>query len=269
MKTLSIFDFKKYKEYLKTTLATEGERRGMRTKLADALQCQSAFISQVLNGEANFSLEHAVKIQKFMGHTDEEAHFFMLLVHLGRAGSRELEVYFQKQIDRILAQREKIQERIDVKRSLSAENQAVYYSSWIYAAAHVLISTPSCQTREALARRLQVPQSRATEIIEFLLEAGLAIEERGKLRYGEARIHLGADSKLISKPHTNLRLRAIHSLDTPEEQNLHYSAFYSLAERDVPLVRTMMLKMLEEMEPILRKSPEETAYGIGMDFFRI
>ena len=269
MKTLSIFDFKNYKEYLKTTLATEGKRRGLRTKLAEALQCQSAFISQVLNGDANFSLEHAVQIGKFLEHTDDESHFFMLLVHQERSGSKDLTAYFQGQIDAILQRRERIQERIDVKRSLSLENQAIYYSSWIYAAAHVLISTPSCQTRETLARRLQISQARAAEIIKFLLQAGLAIEEHGKLRYGEARIHLGADSKLISKPHTNLRLRAIHSLDTPEEQNLHYSAFYSLAEKDVPLVRAMMLKMLEEMEPILRKSPEETAYGIGMDFFRI
>ena len=103
---MSIYDFEEYKKYLnvKAFLMMQSER-GIKSKLARHLNCQTGFISQVLNGMAHFSLEHAIKINDFVGHSEDEAHFFMLLVQLSKAGNHDLKLYYKSQMEKILNRR--------------------------------------------------------------------------------------------------------------------------------------------------------------------
>lgn len=267
-KQTSVFDYNDYKKFLTSRLSTTGENRGARSRLAAALNCQTAFISQVLNGDTHFSLEHAVLIEKFLKLAPDEAHFFMLLVHLGRAGSKTLQDYYHEQIQSIRSKREKIQERIHVNKSLSLENQMTYYSWWIYGAAHVLVSIPGIQTRQALSEKLKLPIKKTSEVVDFLLGAGLIEEEKGLLNVGETRIHLSANHPLISKHHANLRALALQTLDTQTTTDLHYSAMYTIAFEDAPKVKEKILKLIEELHQMLGPSKEELGCGIGIDFFR-
>ncbi len=77
---ITIFDYKDYRKYVEMKLPITGAKRGVRTRLAMALSCQTAFISRVLHEEAHFSLEHAVVINRFLIHTDEESNFFILMI---------------------------------------------------------------------------------------------------------------------------------------------------------------------------------------------
>src|SRR5271168_3515074 len=114
-----IFDYRDYKKYLNVALSTEGTSRGSRSRLAAKLRCQTAFISHVLNGNSHFSLEHAVVISQFLGHTPEESRYFILLVSLGRAGTKALEEHFKNQIEEIQRKRTQIKEHITTDRTLS------------------------------------------------------------------------------------------------------------------------------------------------------
>jgi uncharacterized protein (TIGR02147 family) len=265
----SLFEFSDYKLYLSQVLETTGAKRGARSRLAEALGCQTAFISQVLNGKIHFSLEHSVKISEFIGLSTDESHFFMLLVHLGRAGTKALQFYYQQQIDEVQRKRQFIRERIQIKQTLSKEDQAAYYSSWIYAAIHVLLSVPKFQTRIAVADHLRLSPALVSECLDFLVSLGLATRQGEQFKIGTARIHLGQDSPLISKHHTNWRMKAIQSLDAPPKGDLHYSSVISLAENDAKRVRGMLLEVLEKTEPILKDSKEEAVFSMCIDLFRI
>jgi uncharacterized protein (TIGR02147 family) len=265
----SLFEFDDYKKYLVYILQTKGSSRGLRSRLAVHLRCQTAYISQALNGRVHFSLEHAIRISDFLGHSEEEGTFFMLLVHLGRAGSTTLKDYYHKQIDLILKRRQIIRERIHVKNVLSTETQTIYYSSWYYAAIHILISIPRFQTKAAIAEALKLPISTVSDGIEFLVSSGLAIFCSGKYKIGASRIHLGQDSPLISKHHINWKMRAIHALDVPANQDLHYSSVISLSDNDSSKIRSILLNAIEKTEPILKESNEENAYCLALDFFQI
>jgi uncharacterized protein (TIGR02147 family) len=267
-----IFDFRDYKKYLNTALSTEGANRGSRSRLAEKLRCQTAFISHVLNGNSHFSLEHAVVISQFLGHTPEESRYFILLVSLGRAGTKALEEHFNTQIAEIQRKRTQIKERISTDRSLSLETQMRYYSAWYYSAIHVATSIPQCRTRDAIATALGLAPALVAECLEFLMEHSLVITEKGRYTIGPVRIHLGADSPIISKMHSNWRLQALQSLERPisaTAADLHYSGAITLSRKDAKRIRDVLLKAIDQTEQIFRPSSEEVVYCVAMDWFHL
>jgi uncharacterized protein (TIGR02147 family) len=265
----SLYEFKDYKAYLSQRLSTSGELRGLRSRLAERLGCNAAFVSQVLKGTAHFSLEHAVLINDFLSHDEDETHFFMLLVQWGRAGSQRLEKYYRTQIEEILARRKLISERIGEAKSLSELDQTLYYSAWYYSAVHVLTAIPRFHDQDSIARALGISRQVTSEALEVLLRAGLVTQSNGKWKCTSARIHLNKNSPMISKHHANWRLKALQELDQRRPENLHFSGTWSFAEKDVDRIRSVLLESIERAEPILRDSKEETAFGIGLDFFRL
>jgi uncharacterized protein (TIGR02147 family) len=267
-----IFDSRDYKKYLNTALSTEGAGRGSRSRLAEALRCQTAFISHVLNGNSHFSLEHAVVISKFLNHTPEESRYFLLLIGLGRAGSKALEDHFKSQIDEIQRKRTQIKERITTDRALNTEAQMRYYSAWYYSAIHVATSVPEYQTRDALAATLGLAPGLVSECLEFLVECGLVVAKNNRFVIGPVRMHLGADSPMISRLHANWRLQSLQSLERPVSataMDLHYSTVLTLSHADAKRVRETLLRAVDETEKIFRPSPEEVVYCVGMDWFRV
>lgn len=263
------FAYDDYRAYLESRLATTGKQRGLRARMAKDLRCQSAYISRVLAGESHFSLEHAIQISRFLGHGDLEREYFLLLVEEARAGSQELAEFFREKREEVRARRLVIAERIKVKKELSREDQVTYYSSWLYAAIHVMLTVPAFQTVEEIARYLQLPVSKVSTILEFLEQAGLASRQGARYQTGETRIHLGKDSPMISRHHANWRLRAMQAMDQPSPDSLFFSGPISIAEHDVGNVRAKLLKLLEEIEPYFRQGKEECVVCLDLDFFRL
>jgi uncharacterized protein (TIGR02147 family) len=265
----SVFEYTEYKKYLKAVLATSGAKRGLRSKLATALRCQTSFISRVINGQAEFSAEHAIVINSFLQHTETEGDYFVLLVLHERSGSKQLKAHYEKQIRQIQEKREQIRERIQVKRQLSTEAQMTYYSAWYYAAIHILITVPAFQAPTAIASHLKLPLPLVSECLDFLVSAGLAVQNGDRYQTGTARIHLGKDSPMISKHHANWRMRAIHATDERSRENLFFSGPISISEADAHEIRSRLLKMLEELEPTIQASKEEAVFCLDLDFFRV
>lgn len=262
---MTVFEATGYKTYLTKRLAL----RGMRSGLAVKLGCRPAHISQVLGGKTHFSLEYAVEIDRFLGHAADESRYFLLLVHRDRAGTKDLRHYYENQLEAIRRERTEVRRRISVEGTVAAQFHDRYYASWLYAAIHVMLSIPRLQNAAALAEQLRLPLEQVAGILAFLERAGLARREGTRWRITQKRIHLDAESPLIARHHTNWRLKAVQSCDAGRAENLHYSAVFTLAEADIPKVREIFLQSLREAEGVLVASPEETTFGIGVDFFRV
>jgi uncharacterized protein (TIGR02147 family) len=265
----SVFEYSDYKKYLSIRLATQGPTRGFRARLAAILRCRAAYISQVLNGPTDFSLEHAILIDQYLEHTSEESHYFILLVQYGRAGSKNLEAFFARQMENIKSNREIISKRIKGKQVLSLEDQVVYYGRWYYSAIHTLLLIPQYQTKQAIANYLSLPLSTVSEVLDFLLSKGFAREEKGKFVSGNKRTHLGTDSPLLPKHHMNWRVKTIQSLDRKPEGDLHYSGSIALSIKSAERIKTILLESIERMEPVIRETGEEAAFCVCLDFFKI
>jgi hypothetical protein len=196
-------------------------------------------------------------------------HFFMLLVNQERAGHHRLKEYFADQIQEILQKREVISERIQVKQGLSEEARQTYYSTWYYAAIHILLSVPSMQTLPALVNHLRLPPKLVQEALDFLASVGLAQMKGERYKIGTSRIHLGKGSPLLAKHHMNWRLKTMQSLEGGSPEDLHYSSVISLSSKDAKKIKEMALSLLESAEPIINASPEEEVFAFTIDFFTV
>jgi uncharacterized protein (TIGR02147 family) len=264
----SIYEFRDYKRYLITLTKTAG--RGFKKALAQAAQCQTTYISQVLGGRANFSLEQAQAAGGFLGLTPNEVFYFLLLVQKARAGTAELRNFLDKRIDEEHAKYLLIRERVKIKNTLSEEAKAEYYSSWQYAAVHLLLTIPQYQEPRSIAKRLHLPLRRVSEILGFLGSVGLAEQKGGKYLPGQKQLYLEKTSPLISKHHTNWRMKAIQSFENgASEDQLHFSSVFTLTLDVAEKIRHILVKTIEETVHLVKQAPEEELVAMNVDFFEL
>lgn len=266
-----IYTAKAYKAYCLEWLHSQPEEgRGQRSVIAKAMGCQTAYVSQVLNGNAHLSAEQAHALSKHMGHNEEEMKFFLLLVQKDRAGTKDLKDYYERELELIRKNQLILKTRWKVGEEISREDQATYYSSWHYAAIHMLVTVPGFHSKSAIAKRLQLSLESTANALQFLVRTGLVAEEAsGKFTGGKSRMHLGNQTADIIKHHTNWRLRALTSLDREALDELHYSSAVSIAIEDAKVIKELFVKAIENAKQKIRDSKEEEIYSLCLDFFKV
>jgi uncharacterized protein (TIGR02147 family) len=264
----SLFEFGDYKAYLLARIAQmPGGGRGFRSQIAEAIRSQKAFVSQVLKGDAHFNLEHADLINPLLHHDAEEARYFLLLVQYARAGTESLRGFFQKELARISEARLILKNRVGSAEDVSEEDRGTYYSSWVYGAIRVGLTIPRLRKREVLSQALGIREDHLLEALAFLEKAGLIEREGEQYLPSKRHLHLGDDSSLIVRHHTNWRLRAMDAISRADKSELHYSAVVSLSAADAKRIRAILVNAVEMSMAVVKDSPEEELFVICADLF--
>ena len=266
---MRIWEFNNYREYLNHKLGGAGSRTGLRTKLAAAIPVHTTFVSQVLRGRNDFSLEQAECINEFLEHSEDEAEYFILLVSKDRAGHVRLRKRFEKKLIAMRDERLNIKHRLEATAAVSEKDREKFYSSALYGAIHVLAAIPQFQTLDALAEAIRISKSRTRTMVDFMLKIGVLKEEKEKIKSGANHVHLGNESELILKHHANWRYHTIANLQFLDRDDLHYSGCLSLSVADAFKIKESILANLKENVDLISKSKEETAYVMNFDFYKL
>jgi uncharacterized protein (TIGR02147 family) len=266
----SIFEYSDYKLYLKEKIQSlPSKGRGVKLKLAEYLQCQNTFVSQVLNGEPHFSLEQGARLNNFFDHSNDEAKFFLLLLHFSRAGNSELKKFYQEEMSFLITKNSDLKKRTNMKGSLREKDQDIYYSSWLYSAIHILVTINEFRNVSQISKRFNLSKDKTLEILGFLTDSGLLQRDGSNYTSGSTRIHLSKDSPHINRHHTNWRMRAVNSIDMNQPSDLHFSNVVSMGEKDIVRIREIFIKAIAEARSIIKDSPEEKLHSICVDFFEV
>lgn len=266
----SIFEYHNYKKFIIDLIDNSpSEGRGRRKALAESIRCQVAHITHVLSGENHFSMEQAESAARYFALTKDETEYFLLLVQHNRAGTVELRKFMDGLLQELREKNSLLKGRLKIKDTLSREDQAIYYSSWYYAAVHMALTVPTFRSSEKIAEKLGLTAARVQEILEFLLQKGLAHKIANQYRTEKPFLHLEKNSPLISKHHANFRVRALQALDHERNHDLHYSLVFSVEKKDLPKVRECLVKALEGCAEIIRPSREEELACLCIDLFSV
>jgi uncharacterized protein (TIGR02147 family) len=263
---MSIFEYSDYRDYMRAELNNDVER-GARSKLAAALRCQNSFISQILKKTVHLSFDHAILAADFFNLTTDRKAYFMNLVQLNRAGSKQLEDFYRAQLTEIKSRQLVISERIKPLFKITKHEQAIYYSNWWYASIHIMTALPEFSNPAEISSRLALPFEVIENAIEFLVNAGFIEKKSGKLSIGKARIHIEAKSPLASRHHANWRIHAAKVAESANKENLHYSSVIGISKKDAIKIKHEILNLIEKSEAILKDSKEEAPYIFLMDFY--
>lgn len=266
---MNVYDFKDYRSYLLSVLGDKTQRRGLKSQAAQYVGCHTTVISQVLNGKIDLSLEQAEKFTRFLNLSEDEEHYFLLMVQKSRSGTKALQSYFQKQIDHHIELHMDMKKRMGRTELVPKEVSQIYYSSWIYAAIHIALTVPEFRDPFTLARKFGVPETQVLEVLDFLMNANLAVKEKGAYKVGPKHIHLSAQSPYIFNHHRNWRLRALQNFELKRKEDLHYSSAISLSKDDVFGVKESLIEHLKSVNKLIGASKEEEVYALNFDFFKL
>lgn len=271
MSASKVFEYVDYKAYLKNRLdGGGGPRSGKRTAFARALGCQAAYLSRVLNGDAQLSLEQADRASQFFGHAAEEERFFFYLVLWNRAGTLSLRKKLATELASLKESQLQLKNRVPLQQPLALDRQVTYYSAWYYTAVHMLLDIDADWTPDRIARALGLSLERTQQVLAFLVESGLVERARDGYRIREKQTHLDAGSPLVSRHHINWRMRAIGHLESGEADGLHYSSVITVAREDIPKIREILLSAIEQVRGTVRATgPEEVLYSYALDLFPV
>jgi uncharacterized protein (TIGR02147 family) len=268
--SLSVFEFESYRSFLNDFILAQPNRgRGWGARIAGHTGCHTSFVSQVLSGRADFSVDQAFKLSSLLGFTEEETDYFLLLVSRERAGFDEMKGHYTKKITEMRAKRKEVVHRIGRSAQLKAIDQMKYYSSWHYALLHVLCAIPQFRTKEAIGDASRLELARVAEVLQDLEAMGLVEQKQNEWHRTERQLHLPANSPMIQKHHQNWRLKALESVDQPKQHELHYSSLVGIAKADAEKIQEAMLKAIDNVRGIVRASPEEEVYCYTLDFFQV
>ncbi len=267
---MNIFGFRDYKEL---TLILIDERsqgqRGLRKELATAIPCQMSHLTNVLGGHGHFTLEQAERVCDFFELNEDEKDFYLCVVQLNRAGTPQLKKYFEKRLWEMQRSqgREKAHESPEIK--LSYEMRSTFFSSWLYGAVLVLLTLPQFQNREALQKKLNVSSEVLDRVLAFLVENKLCYKTAGHFVAKDPYVEMSYNDPMISRFHSSWRVRALQQIETPQQDDLRYSATLTISEGDFVKVREAFNKALHQTAKITGPSSPEVAAVLCLDLFKL
>jgi len=264
-----VFNYTSYKAYIKDFIKGQAKVRGIRSRVCEAVEIHNAYLSQVLNGEKNLSLEQLERFGSFANFTEPELSFFLALAQANRAGTKSLENFFKKRMSELRDLHLNLVDRIGHQKKISERDQATYYSSWHYAAIHTALLVPSLRSVHSLAKRFNISETKVIKVLSFLQTAGVIERDGQSFISNERWVRLPKASPLITQHHSNVRLKAAESIHAQDDQGLHYSGFFAFSDQDFLVLQDLWLKTLKETQKIIVPSPSQSVYSLCMDIFEV
>ena len=262
---INIFSYLDYKSYITDLISVNAATRGYQSRLAKGAGCQRSYLSQVINGNLNLTLEQACGLTNFWELNEFESEYFLDLVSLGKAGTPSLKKRLTSRLEKTKIQAENLSNRIKSNQLEIAARQ-LYYSAWYWSAIHIALSIPEMNRSQKIADYLGLSGDLVNEVLAGLQDIGLAKNEMGTWQLILGSMHLPKDSPLITMHHNNWRQRAMLKMQ-PSDYQCNFSSAFTMSTQDYELLKKMVLDFIERMSQLVRESPPVELYCMNLDLF--
>ncbi|MBL7671673.1 MAG: TIGR02147 family protein [Bdellovibrionaceae bacterium] len=263
----NIFEYKSYKKYIQSLILSYG--RGAVGKLAEAAGCNRTYLSQALNSKIHLTPDHVYGIADFVGLTNEEQDFLILLLLYERSASRKVREKLKVKIEEINQTNLLLSNKISEKKDSSEIPEALkakYYSNWKYAAIHTLTSIVDFQSSSAIAKKVYLSEPAALILLKDLREMGLIKQVGARWIHSGKNIHTPVGSTHTAFNHLNWRLKSVE--DVNDRGSIHYTTLFSLSVEDWDTLRKQLLSFIDKQRDQIHKSGAEDIYCFCCDLFQ-
>ncbi len=266
---MNIFDYHDYKDCINDWIEEQPKGgHGQLRQLALHLEINSVVVSQIFRGDRELTLEQALGVSRFVGFTESERDYFLLLVQKARAGTHELKKVIEKQLSDLSSAAQALKNRVRHQK-ITDEDRATFYSQWYYSAVRLGVSIPELKTVSAIADHLNLDRLVVAQVVEFLLKHKLIVGAEGSFDLGPRVTHIGHDSPFVSRHHMNWRIKGLQAIENRQNQDLFYSGPMALSENAVDGIRKKLLKLVEEATRLAADSDSEVLRCLNIDWFGV
>ena len=266
---ISIYGYLDYKQYIADQVKDLGEPWGYWGKLAAAIACQPAYLSRCLKDKTNLTTDQVLALSRFWSLSNSETEYLVYLLEMAKSGTAENKKYFLSKLAHLKKENENLKKLVNRDSFERSQDQALYYSNWLWMAIHFACSIEEYQKVQFLSEKFHISPAQINFILEKLLSLGLVIKNGDRWLFNSGEFHLEKGSPLVQAHHQNWRGRAVADSQNPESDGIHYSAVYTLSKKDFLKLRAEVLKWITQSNSIVEKSKEEELICMNLDCFRL
>ncbi len=265
-----ITEFKDYKAFIKATIRTFPQNgRGQMQRLARHLSVSPMVISHILTRKRDLTPDQALRTAEYFGFDERTTEYFVDLVHLGRASTRELRAYYEQKLSQLREQSQNIKNLVQGREELSDVDKGMFYSNWYYSGVRLLSSIEKFQTTEAIAGYFGLSRAKVGEIVSFLVTTGLCVQDSsGRIKMGPKATHVSSTSEFVNSHRKSWRDKAREKFTEPGEDDLFYSSPVSLSKKDAEIFRKELLELIKNFSKQVADSPAEQLMCLNIDWFK-
>lgn len=266
----SLFDYNHYTDFLKDWIKNQPKNgRGIMKTWSELLRVEPSVLSQIISKKRKMNLDQAYELSTFLNLSEIESEYFFTLIDLENANTYKLRNHLHRKLSKIKKDSLNLSNRVKHNKKLSTEQQAQFYSSWIYSAVNLATSIGEKETPETIADRLNLSREKIIEVLNFLLECGLVKQELGVYKMGNENTFLDKSSPFLVKHHANWRMKAIQRSDLLTDEELMFTAPLSISKKDFSLVREEIVKLIARIGEVVQESESDQLAVFQTDFFLI
>ena len=267
---MKVFDFNDYRDFIRARVESSPKKgHGQYRKIAEFLDIPTSLVSQIMSGIRELSLESASLMTEYFALSDLETDYFLNLVELARAGNPSLRSKLQRRLKEAQEKGLQINQRISHEKSLSEQESQQFYSQWYYSGVRLLTSVDSMSSPQAIAEALRLPVQTVLQVVDFLVQTGLCVENKGRLSIGARSTHVGNDSASVIRHHLNWRMKVMSQMTRPKDHELIFTGPVTLSREARSEVKKRILALIEEWGQIADQSKEEVLCCLNIDWVDI
>ncbi len=263
---MEVYQFSDYRRYLRSVLekrCQQNPRYSLRAFARD-LGLTPSYLSEVINGKRNLTLNQAGRFSENLLFTDKEMNYFSDLIQVEHSKSEKIRSIATRRISKIRDQSKFSEVELDAFNVIS---------DWYHSAILELTETKEWKSDPKwIAKRLGISVIEASEGLSRLIRVGILAEVEGIVKKSKAKFKVGKDtpSTAIRSHHKQILAKANVAL---EEQGLNEREFGSLTIAVPSDKIDDYKKLIREFKNNLHSLNEgqdcDEVYTLGIQFFRI
>ncbi len=264
---MAIFDYDDYKKYVNDWIDSQPSNgHGQLRQMSLHLQINSVVMSQVFRGDRDLTLEQALDLTQFIGCSEIERDYFLLLVQKARAGSEKLKKVLKNQLENMSKAALDLKNRIKHQK-ITDEDRATFYSHWYFSAIRLGTSIPSLNNISSIAEYLDLDRSLVSKTMTFLLNNKLVVEKENGFDMGPQITHTGHDSPFVNRHHTNWRIQGLRAMEKNRDTNLFYTGPMALSNNVAKEIHHTLVDLIQSSTKKVASSDSETLRCLNIDWF--
>lgn len=221
---INIFNYTDYRSALNKMIDNAPYNgRGIKSTIAYLIECRPSYITHVLSGRLNFTLEQAIVVTKYFELNANETNFFLALLNYDRAGNSDLKKHYQSQLA-LLKELSKstgqsVIDNPDPER-LEYEEVRELSSSWIYTALIVKIASNAGTSICKLQNDLQIKKEIISDAIKLLIRRGYVIKDGDSLFKSNKNVSFVCKEIIAHRNmHITWRSKVLHDLQQLKDRD--------------------------------------------------
>lgn len=269
---MSVYKYADYRQAIKKIVEEKKKRNPSLTlsELAKATRVQTAYVSKVLNGSADFNADQLYLICQFLELTPPETRYMLLLLEHARSQLQERKKQLKNEISAIQDQYRQTKSHINpedawVRQQARQEYFLDPFLQLIYAA----LTIPRYQKDiGGLAGTAGIPPEKIEAGLKKLQSFGMIEKDKAGWKVTQTHFHIPKEDPLCRPYQTLLKIKSMEQImKLPEDRSYNFVWTISMDDKTRTAIQDEFLAFLKKVNPLVLEAPSEKLYQLNFEMF--